>query len=458
MLINAGIIMPITSISIQNYKSLRSVSISPKPLSVIVGANASGKTNFADCLDFIGEVYRHGLEVAVSRKGGYENIAFRRQQRSKLPIRVQLIIELSAQDRISLMDLPQPRMENPNDLPNLRVEHTFEFVASTTSIRAQFSVTQEELIMSEWADGNWHTMVSMNRKNNELTVESEAAQADRSARQRHGRSITFTDLLRYFSDLEVYSKRLEQFSSAELIGVAVGRFTFSLQSFLRAAQSIKVFQISPMKSREVGVPTPSPELERSGGNLPAVVDDMQRNKPEAWASVMEVMRAIMPDLKSIEVDYTSSKRLGLFFREEGYRRSWSVEEVSDGTLQTLALLFAIFDPGSYALVLEELENSVHPWIIRRVIDACRQASASKQIILTTHSPIVINAMAPEEVWVIWRENGESHLEQLSNLNQELLSMWARGMISTFEYIDSGGLPVALPPAPSDTEAFATLTK
>ncbi len=70
--------MQITQLSINNYKSLRAIQIAPAELNVIVGANAAGKSNFADCLDFISEVYRHGLEVAVARKGGYENIAYRR--------------------------------------------------------------------------------------------------------------------------------------------------------------------------------------------------------------------------------------------------------------------------------------------------------------------------------------------------------------------------------------------
>src|SRR5438128_922607 len=112
--------MRITQLKISNYKSLRSVEFAPPPLSVIVGANAAGKSNLADCLDFIADVYRHGLETAVQRKGGYENIAFRRQRRSRQPIGIQLVAEFSAQD---LEDY------NPNMhvRTGLRLEHSFAF-------------------------------------------------------------------------------------------------------------------------------------------------------------------------------------------------------------------------------------------------------------------------------------------------------------------------------------------
>jgi len=100
------------------------------------------------------------------------------------------------------------------------------------------------------------------------------------------------------------------------------------------------------------------------------------------------------------------------------------------------------------LVIEEPENSVHPWIVRHILDACREASTSKQIILTTHSPIIINAVRPEEVWVIWRAKGESQLAPLTWLDPEFLGMWEDGAIPTFDYIDSGALPHAIPPEPS----------
>ncbi len=129
-------------------------------------------------------------------------------------------------------------------------------------------------------------------------------------------------------------------------------------------------------------------------------------------------------------------------------KPWSVDEISDGTIQTLALLVAIFDPASEALVIEEPENSVHPWIIRHIIEACRAASKNKQIIITTHSPIVINSVKPEELWVLWRSNGETRLAQFSELDNDFLTMWQGGAISTFDYLDSGALYEAIPPAPS----------
>ena len=75
--------MKLTHLEIQAYRSLYEISFEPNDFTVVVGPNNAGKTNLADAFQFVGEVGRHGLEVAVSREGGFENLAFRRQRRTE---------------------------------------------------------------------------------------------------------------------------------------------------------------------------------------------------------------------------------------------------------------------------------------------------------------------------------------------------------------------------------------
>ena len=149
--------------------------------------------------------------------------------------------------------------------------------------------------------------------------------------------------------------------------------------------------------------------------MPAVVSLFQREFKPHWAQVVNTMRRILPALQSIKVDYTTSRTLTIFFQErEG--RPWTVNEVSDGTVQTLALLLAIFDPRSSSLVIEEPENSVHPWIVRNILKACREVMNRKQILITTHSPVVINSVKPDDIWVIWKAEGESKMAPLLSID------------------------------------------
>ena len=437
--------MLITQLSISNYKSLRAITITPGQLSVIVGANAAGKSNFADCVDFISDVYRHGLEVAVGRKGGYENIAFRRQRRSKLPIKIQLVVEIAGKE------LKSPSLDSSQ---SYRIEHSFAFVARGFSIRTPYEIIEEELIISQQTFSAWEILVTIKRHAQELDVAS--IYKDQTLDQNPSTDRALRRNFFYLSGVTLFQHSFSEqsISTSELFITPLRIFVPAIADLIRLLGNVRVFQISPSRSREHGVPSSSPELERLGSNLPAVIDVMQKENSAAWNSVMEVMRGILPDLMSIDVDYTPSRTLSLFFKEKNSGRPWTTDEVSDGTIQTLALVVAIFDPTSPAIVIEEPENSVHPWITRRILAVCRESQSRKQIIITTHSPIVINAVRPNEVWVIWRTKGESHLEQLVQLDPTFLAMWREGVIPTFDFIDSGALLEALPPAPGEYFDFA----
>lgn len=154
----------------------------------------------------------------------------------------------------------------------------------------------------------------------------------------------------------------------------------------------------------------------------------------------------MPSLQSIEADFTHAKTLGLFLKEAGVKLPWTAEDISDGTIQTIALLAATFDPRITIAVIEEPENSVHPWAIRNFVQAFRTASETKQIFLTSHSPILIDQIRPEELWVVQRPGLETRITPVLELDPSLKEAWGQGKFTLSEYLDSGALPEAVPVA------------
>jgi predicted ATPase len=206
--------------------------------------------------------------------------------------------------------------------------------------------------------------------------------------------------------------------------------------------STRIYQLAPLEGRRPGVPTPNPDLERHGNNLPAFVAQLRRT-PGVWAQILETMRRVVPGLRDIDTAFTPDRRLTLRFYEDNVGRPWASEDVSDGTIQTLALLAALHDPRTTFVLIEEPENAVHPWIIRNFVEACRQIH-DKQIVLTTHSPVLMNTLAPEEVLVAFREAGETRLESLTNLDPEARGLWEQGTAKVFEILDTGWLPEAVP--------------
>jgi predicted ATPase len=423
--------MRLVEIEIHNYKSLRSVSVQPGPLSVLVGPNAGGKSNFCDALDFIGEMYRWGLELAVARHGGYENICYRHTRRSKSPIR--FCVRAIFDDR----ELGRwPRREPKKTSGDLYFEHRIEFGTDSRKIEAPIRLVSESIAISalEKSGSPGRKLLEFNRRGDEIS------------------QIFLDDPVDSLGVLPFTPKELQSRMQAERLPQTVSLVHFldrwMFPPFLtRPLSLIRVFQFSPGGCRQPGVPTPNPELERSGVNLPAVIDFIRDDRPQQYRALLATLKRVMPTLEGLEVSLTPQKTFGLSFREGGFGRPWTSEDVSDGTIRAVALLAAVFDPGIGMTVIEEPENSLHPWAIRQFVEACRTASKTKQIILTTHSPILVNELVPEEVWVVQRPGAETKIEPLSRLDPEAQLGWKNGQYTLAEYLDAGGLPAAVPALP-----------
>jgi hypothetical protein len=207
---------------------------------------------------------------------------------------------------------------------------------------------------------------------------------------------------------------------------------------------IAVFHFASDRVRGPGTPTPNPVLSDLGENLPALVDWLQRKHKDHWESIITAMREIVPGLRNIGVKYLPTKTLGIAFEEEGFGRPWNADEVSDGTMHALSMLVAASDPRASILVIEEPENSVHPWVLRQIGKRLRELSKSKTVVVTTHSPVFIDLLKPSEAWIVSRDRGETHIRKLTDIDPSVNDKWTDGETGLSEFLDAGLTPEAVP--------------
>lgn len=129
--------MRLLEIGIRNYKSLRDVTFRPGPLSVLVGPNAAGKSNFCDALDFIEAMYEWGLQAAVMQHGGYENIRYRSMGESPSPVGFRLRARMG---RDAFGGLRTDKLEY-GKIDGFLVDHEINFAPTS----AGFRVTRESI-------------------------------------------------------------------------------------------------------------------------------------------------------------------------------------------------------------------------------------------------------------------------------------------------------------------------
>ena len=181
---------------------------------------------------------------------------------------------------------------------------------------------------------------------------------------------------------------------------------------------------------------PQDRLLEDASNLALVLNDMQ-NLPDVKRRLLERLRDFYPSV----VDVVTTVRDGsvhVFFHEDGLLESVPPARLSDGSLRYLCLLAVLCHPTPPPVVcIEEPEVGLHPDVIPEVAKLLVEASTRSQIFVTTHSDILVDALTdvPEAVVVCEKVDGATQLRRLSAeelkpwLEQYRLGeLWTRGEI------------------------------
>lgn len=407
----------LNELSIHNYKSIRNVQLSElPPLCVLVGANAAGKSNFADALDFLSLVSKTGLAGAVRAKGGYENICFRRAKRSKAGL------TFHVRANVSLPEDQQIRTPRKGRLPTFAFSYDFTFSTPTRAIVSEYEVTHE-------------TVKLRSEKGAVLTVERHGTEIPTA------RSEPSTKKEDWFLPLEFLQRYVKQTQLAPdelLLTSRLSHFP-PFVFFIQLLSACGVYQISPHVARETGIPERSAELGRHGENLPAAVNYLDRFQPQAFQELLEHVTHTVPTIEGLSTSYVETKQLGLFFKEVGVGRRWFSHDVSDGTIQAVSIFLPLVDPRKRILFIEEPENSLHPWMLRHFMDSCKQHSADKQILITTQSLVAVDESPTESLYIVSRHNGETRIDRCIDANPELSEAIREQLMGLGEYWDSGAI-------------------
>ncbi|MDW4908743.1 AAA family ATPase [Streptomyces sp. ADMS] len=433
--------MKLESLRIKRFKSLYDVSLDFSRFRVLTGPNGSGKSNLVDAIGFLGEVYRFGTEYAVGRSGGIDSIAFRATRRTT--IGVQFLVKAS----LSLSEVPRftGRRNGPQDSDyEFRIEHSFTIKPASGKSTSDYALTEESFTV--FLDSG-DTLLKILQISTEAHADTRIYMVESHEVNPAIREICKNALGFFWRERERGSQEelfsvpgMQSGSGLDDIAVPIPVF----REFRRRMSFIQAYRLNPAACRNPGALTPNASLESDGGNLPAVVARTALRQKEVWLKVMSGMRHIMSNLENISTEPSpDSGGLVLKFHETGSGRPWSAREVSDGTIQALALLLALHDRRGPIVLIEEPENAVHPWVLRRFLEECRQVE-DRQVVLTTHSPILLKLLRPEEVVLLWRAGGRSHIKPLIKALPDSKDLYYEKGFDVFDLYDSGLIPQTLP--------------
>ena len=355
------------SLILKRYRSIPAETVQFANPMFLVGRNGAGKSNFRDALDFLAEAMSSSLQSVVERRGGML-VVRNRTPGKKYPRNMGVGVLLGRLNG----EIEQAR-------------YAFE-IHSTRDDR--FQIQREQCVVR--------------------LTNGEISWFDR--RQRSFRS-----------NVEGLKPALEPVS----LGLPVIGGESSFAPVLRTLAGMRTYSIDPSKLRESQETNGRVGLKADGSNAASVLQDINHKSHDDFQRIGELLTAIVPNTKKV-MPVKRGRKLTLEFTQEWgktKRLKFDSSSMSDGTLRALGLLAAVYQrPTPTVLVFEEPEATIHPGALGAILDLIRHASRHMQVIVTTHSPEVLDADWLQEgnFRIVTWDEGATRILPLATGTQEAL--------------------------------------
>ena len=193
-----------------------------------------------------------------------------------------------------------------------------------------------------------------------------------------------------------------------------------ISAFRRFIEGWYLSYFTPDAARSLPLAGPQPHLNIHGDNLGNVVQFMEREHPQRFERILKGIAEKIPGIDRIDTEKTSDGRLLLRFNDRGFEDPFYAQQMSDGTLKVFAYLLLLEDPTPPPfLCIEEPENGLYHKLLETLVDEFREHASGprggSQAFVTTHQPYFVDALNPEEVWILEKgEDGFSTIRRASD--------------------------------------------
>lgn len=406
--------MSISKIKISNFKSFEDLEIDLNNLNILIGGNASGKSNFVQIFQFIRDIYRYDLRNAISIQGGIEylrNINIGSSKNFKLDI--------------YLKDLNFGILVKKKD-KKYGIEYNkgnYGFELKFKKEKPGFDVINDHLILD-------YTLVELNKvKESEEFAEID----DDSKREKIGTgTISFssngededikfelknTDNILEKEDIitESLLKSIKKRMNAEDLIINTTLSFVPCPMLGRNFDRVLIYDLDPKLCKKAISITGKADLEENGSNLPIVLQHILEN-PDKEKKLSNLVTDLLPFVSKLDVERFVDTSLILKLRETySNNKDLPATLLSDGTINITALIVALYFEGGVLNIFEEPERTIHPNLIPKLLEMFKEASEKKQIILTTHNPQLVKNADLKDLFFISRdEKGISRINKLED--------------------------------------------
>lgn len=396
-------------IKIQGYKSLVDIELYLQPLSVLVGSNASGKSNFLDALQLLSRIatcqaledafdppYRgHPLESFTFGKDGIKSLL----EKDSVSFSIEVDVEL-----------PQAVM----DSVNLHIQKIRETSKRETQSKVNLDSTKSLPVRERFL--RYRIGIEMHPKLGIFRVADEFLAALNSEGKLKRNRKPFIERMGNRFHLRMEGQAHPLYYERYLDYSILSRPHYPphyphLTAMQEELANWLTFYLEPREQMRLPNPVKAVhDIGSMGENLAAYLNTLHGHNKKHFDSIKKALNKMIPSITGLDVSVNEIGEVELEILEGDKRISARV--LSEGTLRILGLLTLVGAEEQAVLIgFEEPENGIHPHRIRRVAKflETRMILQDIQFIVTTHSPLLTDLVPPESLFVCRKDNGNTEI-------------------------------------------------
>lgn len=360
------------SLTLRGFRSFRAEGVAFENPVFLVGPNGAGKTNLTEALAFLAEAMGSPLPAVVENRGGFMALAHRGSEKER-PREIGLGVALREPDEGTQ-------------------RACYEFELRPKRRTADFEVTRERCVVRDRDGSSAEFERTKNRRGSECWRSSVAGLAPAMVPDHLALPIVAGD----------------------------PRFRM-VRGFLA---SMLVCRVTPPALRALQDPQGGRRLRADGGNAASVLEEIQRTAEMDKQVMRDLVESVVPGTVDLRARRVGPKRTMEFRQKRGPGFVWTpASSMSDGALRLVALLLAVFQPSRPSvLALAEPETTMDPGAVGAVLDVLHHARRFMQVLVTTHSPDILDAEWIEDrhLRLVESEDGMSRVRSVSASTRGIL--------------------------------------
>lgn len=399
----------ITQIEIDGFKSFLDFKVELAPFQILIGPNASGKSNLFDALYLLSRLAEVDIRSAFQDLRGSPDEQFTLFPNGQHSDRIRFAVELLVNSKV------QDELGQKAELKYTRLRYELSIAFRTDTYGLERPYVLHESLHSLLPDKDqWCKRHGLSAQIGWLLTPIAEPKTFIDTQLEQGSiSTSATSVATAFSQYSMISlfpdghqSNLKKFYADEIQRTILSRtdevdypHVFAVREELR---SLKLLHLYPEELRHSSSIKAPPSLSPEGKNLAAMLARMQTEDKLTLTDVSRDLADLVPDVVGIELKKdTQENKYTIWVRFED-ERTFPASVLSDGTLLLLALATLKNDPQFRGVFcLEEPENSVHPFYLKKIAHLLRSMATDfmdneqvheplRQVIVTTHSPVFIS--------------------------------------------------------------------